>query len=76
MAFGRPHGPKISVVHVELLADGRLIESAEFDVHSGRFAGALQLEGTTDLKDAELRVSTPGMPQRLARIQHLTIDPR
>ena len=76
MAFGRPHGPKISVVHVELPADGRLIESAEFDVHSGRFAGALQLEGTTDLKDAELRVSTPGMPQRLARIQHLTIDPR
>lgn len=75
-ALGRPHGPKVSVVHVELLADGGIIESADFDVHGGRFAGTLQLDASADLKDAELRVSDAAHPQRAARIQNLTIDPR
>jgi hypothetical protein len=76
LAFGRPHGPRISVVHVVLLADGRVIESADLDVHSGRFAGALKLRSTADLEGAELRVSNPAMPQRQARIERLTIHPR
>ena len=76
MALGRPHGPKVSVVHVELLADGGVIESADFDVHGGRFAGTLQLDTSADLKDAELRVSDAANPQLAARIQNLTIDPR
>jgi hypothetical protein len=75
-AVGRPHGRRISVVRVELLAGGRVIESADLEVHSGRFAGALQLGDTADLKDAELRVSDPGHPGREARSRHLTIDPR
>jgi hypothetical protein len=76
MALGRPHGPKVSTVHVELLASGRVVGSTDLDVQGGRFAGALQLDASADLKDAELRVSEPGYPQRTARIQNLTIDPR
>ena len=75
-ALGRPHGPKVSTVHVELLSGGRVIESADLDVHGGRFAGALQLDQSTRLQDVELRVSEPGPSRRTARIQNLTIDPR
>lgn len=73
MAFGRPHGPRIRSVHVELYVGGQLLESADLEVFSARFAGILRLSRPIGRAEAELRFSDPS---RLAGpvTRHLVID--
>ena len=74
MAFGRPHGPRIRSVQVELYVGGKLVERADLEVFSSRFAGVLQLATPIGQADAELRVSDPTRPARPIVVRHLTID--
>lgn len=76
MAFSRPHGPRIRSVQVELYVGDRLVEQAEFEVFSSRFAGVLQLSTAIGRADAELRVSDPNRKARPIVVRHLTIDAR
>jgi hypothetical protein len=72
-AFGRPHGPRVGSVRVELLVGGQLIEEADLAVHSSRFAGVLDLPAPMARTEAELRVSDPKRPSAPAVIRRLTI---
>jgi hypothetical protein len=72
-AFGRPHGPRVGSVRVELLVGGQLIEEADLAVHSSRFAGVLELHAPVARTEAELRVSDPKRPSAPAVIRRLTI---
>ena len=76
LAYGRPHGPKVSSVHVELIADGRPLMSTDIPVYSGRFAGVLQLPALDDRVTAQLRISDPLHTGASAVIRTVTIDPR
>jgi hypothetical protein len=73
-AFSRPHGPRIRTVQVELYVSGRLVERADLEVFSSRFAGVLELSTPIGRTDAELRVSDPSHPARPIVVRHLTID--
>jgi hypothetical protein len=75
LAFGRPHGPRVSSVHVALYVGGRLVEGTDLAVYSGRFAGVLGLDGRVGRGDAELRFSDPANPARAAVIRSITLDP-
>jgi hypothetical protein len=75
MAYGRPHGPRVDAVRVELLVGGRLIDSTDLAVHGARFAGTLQVPASIGRVDAELRVSDPNRPRSSAVIRRMTIDP-
>lgn len=74
MAFGRPHGPEVRKVQVELYVGGQLVERADIEVFSSRFAGVIQLSTPTGRADAELRVSDPSRKARPIVVRHLTID--
>ena len=76
LAYGRPHGPKVSSVHVELIAGGQPLTSADFPVYSGRFAGVLQMPVLDDRVTAELRISDPLHTGDKAIVRTLTIDQR
>ncbi len=73
MAFGRPHGPRVGSVRVELLVDGRLIDQVDLDVHSSRFAGILELPAQSGRTTAELRVSVPARPTSPSVVRRVTI---
>lgn len=75
-ALGRPHGPRIETIHVELITGGQVIDAADIDVFSGRFAGALTVAGSSGRLDAELRFSYPGREKGAVLVKDLTIDPR
>ena len=73
MAFGRPHGPRIRSVHVELYVGGQLLESADLEVFSARFAGILRLSRPIGRAEAELRFSDSS--RRAGPVtRHLVID--
>jgi hypothetical protein len=74
IAFARPHGPSIHAVRVELFVAGRLIDSADFDVMSSRFAGVLKVTSPIGPADAELRLTDPSNPSRPAVVRSITID--
>ena len=74
MAFGRPHGPRIRSVQVELYVAGALLERAELGVFSSRFAGVIELQRPVGRTDAELRISDPTRPTGSTVVRHLTID--
>ena len=76
IAFGRPHGPKVPAVHVELIADGRSVSSADIPVFSGRFAGVLTVPSFEDRVTAELRISDPLHDGPMAVVRTVTIDQR
>ena len=76
IAFGRPHGPKVASVHVELIADGRSISSADIPVFSGRFAGVLTVPSLADRITADLRISDPLHNGPMAVVRTVTIDQR
>jgi hypothetical protein len=73
-AFGRPHGPRIVSVRVELLVGGRLIQAADLAVHSSRFAGVLELTEPMARTEAELRISDPKRPAAPSVVRRLTIQ--
>jgi hypothetical protein len=74
MAYGRPHGPGVDSVRVELVVGGRLIDTTDFAVHGARFAGILQVPASVGRADAELRVSDPKRPRSSIVIRRMTID--
>jgi hypothetical protein len=74
MAYGRPHGPQVDTVRVELLVGGRAIDTADIAVHGARFAGTLSVPASIARADALLRVSDPKRPRSSAVIRHMTID--
>lgn len=75
MAYGRPHGPRVDEVRVELLVGGRSIDTADIVVHGARFAGTLSVPASIGRADAELRVSDPKRPRSSPVIRQMTIDP-
>ncbi len=75
-AFGRPHGPRVTSVRVELYVADRLVERADLDVYASRFAGVLQVATPIGPAAAELRVSDPDHPTRQVTVRKLTIDTR
>jgi hypothetical protein len=75
-AFGRPHGPTVAMVHVELIAGGQSIDSADIPVYSGRFAGVLQAPTLDGPTNAELRISDPLHKGVKAVVREVTIDQR
>ena len=75
-AFGRPHGPQIKSVHVELLAGGKVIDAADIAVYSGRFAGTLSTPGLVGRMDVDLRVTDALHPNRGVLVENVTVDPR
>lgn len=62
IALGRPHGPRVRSVHVELAVDGRIIADADIEVYSGRFAGVLHVDAPTEMTAAQLRFANPANP--------------
>lgn len=74
LAFGRPHGPRISRVRVEVFVAGQLIKSADIAVFSARFAGVIDVSSQIGPAKAELRVSDPANPARPAVIRSVTIQ--
>jgi hypothetical protein len=75
-AYGRPHGPVIRTVHIELVAGDQVIDSADLDVFSGRFAGFLSVPASSGRVDAELRITNPAHKGRRVLVTNLTVDPR
>jgi hypothetical protein len=75
-AFGRPHGPSVTTVHVELIAAGRSIESADIPVFSGRFAGVFEVPTLKGRTNAELRISDPLHQGNKAIVREVTLDQR
>ena len=75
-AFGRPHGPRVSSVRVELYVADRLVEGTDLDVYASRFAGVLRVSTPIGPADAELRISDPDHPTRPVVVHKLTIDTR
>ncbi len=73
-AYGRPHGPRVRSVQVELYAAGELIDRTELEVFSSRFAGVLELPTLLGRVDAELRISNPTQPSAPIVVRHVTID--
>ena len=76
LVYGRPHGPKVASVHVELIASGQSLTSAEIPVYSGRFAGVIQTPALDDRVTAELRISDPLHTGDKAVVRTVTIDQR
>jgi hypothetical protein len=74
MAYGRPHGPQVDAVRVELLVGGRSLDSVDLAVHGARFAGTLSVPTSIGRADAELRVSDPKRPRSTTVIRRMTID--
>ena len=74
LAFGRPHGPRVSSVHVALYVGGRLVEGTDLAVYSGHFAGVLGLDGPVGRGDAELRFGDPANPARALVIRSIRLD--
>ncbi len=72
-AYGRPHGPRVRSVQVELYVAGEMIDRAELDVFSSRFAGVLELPTLLGRVDAELRISNPTRPSGPIVVRHVTI---
>jgi hypothetical protein len=62
IALGRPHGPRVRSVHVELAVDGRIIADADIEVYAGRFAGVLHVDAPTEMTAAQLRFANPANP--------------
>ena len=75
-AVGRPHGPAIRSVHVELLVDDRVVDSADIDVFSGRFAGLLSTSGISGRVAAQLRITNVGRNGKPILVTNVTIDRR
>ena len=75
-AAGRPHGPSITSVHVELLVGDQLVDSADIDVFSGRFAGILSASGISGRVAAELRITNPARGDQPIVVKKVTIDRR
>jgi hypothetical protein len=75
MAYGRPHGPAVDAVRVELLVGGELIDTTDLAVHAARFAGTLQVPASIGRADAELRISDPKRPRSSTVIRQMTLDP-
>ena len=76
IAFGRPHGPKVASVHIELIAEGRSISSADIPVFSGRFAGVLTVPSLAGRVTGQLRISDPLHNGPAAVVRTVTIDQR
>jgi hypothetical protein len=72
-AYGRPHGPRVRSVQVELYVAGELVDRAELDVFSSRFAGVLEMPMVLGRVEAELRISNPTRPSDPIVVRHLTI---
>lgn len=75
-AVGRPHGPTIKSVHVELLVGGRVVDSADIDVFSGRFAGVLSASGISGRVAAQLRITNLARNGTPILVTNVTIDRR
>lgn len=75
-AAGRPHGPTIKSVHVELVVGGRVVDSADIDVFSGRFAGVVSATAISGRVAAELRISNPARGTTAIVVKNVTIDRR
>jgi hypothetical protein len=74
MAYGRPHGPQIDAVRVDLFVGGALIGTTDLAVHGASFAGTLQVPASLGRADAELRVSDPNRPRSSTVTRQVTID--
>ena len=75
-AAGRPHGPSIKSVHVELLVGDRVIDSADIEVFSGRFAGVLSASDISGRAAAVLRITNPARSDQPIVAKKVTIDRR
>lgn len=73
MATGRPHGPQVRTVHAELRVNGRVVGQADLQVHSGRFAGTLEITVSGPAGPAELRVADPARPGHPPAIRRFTL---
>jgi hypothetical protein len=74
IALGRPHSPRIRVVHVELYVGGSLVGGTDLDVYSGRFAGVVDLQEPIVHADAEIRLSNAATPSQAAVIRSIRLD--
>jgi hypothetical protein len=74
MAYGRPHGPRVDSVRVELSVGDKLLDTADLAVHGARFAGTLQVPASIGRADAELRFSDPKRPRSSPVVRRMTID--
>jgi hypothetical protein len=74
MAYGRPHGPRVRSVQVELYVEGKLVDRADLEVFSSRFAGVIELPTPVSKADAELRISDPTRSSGPIVVRSFTID--
>jgi hypothetical protein len=73
LAIGRPHGPQVRTVHVELWVNGRVVGQTDLPVYSGRFAGILEITVDVPAGRAELRVTDPARPGMAPVVRWLTL---
>lgn len=73
VATGRPHGPQVRTVHAELTMNGRVVGQADLHVHSGRFAGTLEITVSGQAGPAELRVADPARPGNPPAVRRFTL---
>lgn len=76
LAIGRPHGPQIGSVHAELWVNGRVVGQTDLPVHSGRFAGILEITVGDQDGSAELRVTDPARPGMPPVVRWFTLGAR
>ena len=74
MAYGRPHGPRVRFVQVELYVGGKMVDRADLEVFSSRFAGVIELSTPVAKADAELRISDPTRRAGPIVVRPFTID--
>jgi hypothetical protein len=72
-AYGRPHGPRVRSVQVELYVAGELVDRADLEVFSSRFAGGIELPTLPGRAEAELRISDPTRPSSPIVVRRFTI---
>jgi hypothetical protein len=73
LAYGRPHGSGVSAVEIRIYSDGKLLSEASMPVHSGRFAGVIQLDDRAFGPTLELRISAVGRSTSPPAVLHVKV---
>jgi hypothetical protein len=73
LAFARPHGQPIGAVHVELVVGGLVVNWADLEVHSARFAGILHAPVGIVGGSAEIRVTNSSAKSSVSAVTHFSL---
>jgi hypothetical protein len=63
-AYGRPHGPRVDAVELQIRSAGRVIGGVTLPVYSGLFAGVVTLTDAPSSRRVDIRIRREGGSDR------------